>query len=132
MDGITKSTDGLIHNFGTKVVDHELLAKGAEAQELETRSAPMDDFGGDGKAIVLRRFQYQLPPRLKPRPSKAEFAKYHLPRIIPFLYKDGLEQLGEPKVVFEKKGKVSIFITASPRRGQLLKEKPQTLKELYK
>lgn len=127
MEGITGDKKQGTSSFGKKVKDHALLAGGAEVQELETRSAPMDDFGGSGPTVVLRRFQYQLPPKVKY--SAKDILDHHTPRIIPFLWKDGLEQIGEPKVVFGKKGKFDIYITATPRRGQLLHDKPLSLKE---
>lgn len=127
MEGIKKTKDGATHNFGQKVVEHELLAKGAEVQELETRSVRMDDGGGVGTPILLRRFSYQLPPKTKI--SKADLIHYHKPRILPFLWKDGLEEIAEPKVVFGKKGKFDIFVTCHPRRGQLLHERPLSLQQ---
>lgn len=127
MEGIKKTKDGATHNFGAKVTEHELLAKGAEVQELETRSIKMDDGGGVGNAVVLRRFSYQLPPKTKI--SKTDLLHHHKPRILPFLWKDGLEEIQEPKVVFGKKGKFDIFVTCQARRGQLLHERPLTLQQ---
>lgn len=127
MEGITGDKKGGTSNFGERVKDHALLAKGAEVQELETRSSPLDDGSGVGPAVILRRFSFQLPPKTKY--SKAELLAHHTSRIVPFLWKDGLDQIGEPKVVFGKQGKFDIYITASPRRGQLLHERPLPLKQ---
>lgn len=129
MEGIKKAKGSkTLDHFGARVTEHDLLAKGAEAQELETRSTPLDDAGGDGRPVILRRFSYQLPPKM--RYSKADLLKHHKPRILPFLWKDGLEEIQEPRVVFGKRGKFDIFVTCQPRKGQLLHERPQTLKEV--
>lgn len=127
MEGIKKTKDGATHNFGEKVKEHALLAKGAEVQELETRSVRMDDGGGVGNAVILRRFSYQLPPKTKF--SKVEILAHHKPRITPFLWKDGLEEIAEPKVVLGKKGKFDIFVRCQARRGQLLYERPLSLQQ---
>lgn len=121
-------TQDTVDTFGAKITDHELLAKGAEVQEVETKSTPLDDQGGDGKPIILRRFSYQLPPKVKY--SKADLLLHHKPRIQPFLWKDGLEEIAEPRVVLGKKGKFDIFVTCQARKGQLLHEKPLTLSEV--
>jgi len=129
MEGIKKAKGAeTIDSFGQRVTDHALLAKGAEVQELETRSTPLDDGTGDGRPIILRRFSYQLPPKVKL--SKADILLHHKPRILPFLWKDGLEEIQEPKVVLGKGGKFDIFVTCQPRKGHLLHERPQSLKQV--
>lgn len=113
--------------FSDAIDAHPLLAKGAAAQELTSTAniekGALTDTGGI--PIILRRFQYQLPP--KTQINKEEILKHHKPRILPFLWKDGLEEIAEPKVVIGKKGKFDIFITCQPRKGELLHERPHTL-----
>lgn len=128
MAGIDTTNDGATVKFGEAVTESPLLAKGAAAQELEARSSELDDAGGSGNPVVLRRFTIQLPPRTKI--SSAELLKHHRDRVFAFLIKDGLDPIGEPRVFFQKKGKVDIFVTASPLKGHLLHQKPQSLKQV--
>lgn len=127
-DNSFKTQDGTVDTFGAKVVDHSLLAKGAEVQELTTTSTPLDDQGGDGKPIILRRFSLQLPPKV--RYTKEVLLAQHKARVEAFLWKDGLEMITEPRIIFGKKGLFDIFVTAQPRRGHNLNEKPLSLNEL--
>lgn len=112
----------------TRVKEHELLAKGAEAHQLETNAVKLFDEEQSGKPVILRRFQFQLLPGIK-EVNKKLLLKEHVKRLEVFLWKDELEMVLPPKLVMEKNGAFSIFVTCEPKKGSLLsyKDKVQTV-----
>lgn len=124
-DGSFKHESGTIDTFGPKVVAHDLLAKGAEAHELQSLAKIEDP--GTGGAVILRRFSFQLPPHV--RFSKQELLTVHRSRIVAFLWKDELELIMEPKVVLGKKGQFDIYATCKAKQGSLIFQQPQVLQD---
>lgn len=103
-----------------------------EATKGEVHSkTTFEDDAGEGIPVIIRAFQFQLPPGLPHTPSKQELLDHHTKRIEVFLWKDGLELIQEPKVVFGKKGKFEIFALCTPSKGNLIwNHTPQTLSQI--
>ena len=105
------------------------------AQQLQTPTAdkPLEDDTGTGKKMVVRRFDYNMPP-FRPqevRPTQKAILEYHLPKIREFLWKDGLEIAGDVKLLMSKDNKkFHIFAPAVPRLGQSIDEKAFSLGEI--
>ena len=112
------------------IKEHGLLAKGAEAHQVETDAIPLLD-GGTGKTAILRRFQFQLPPGVK-EINKELLLKEHIKRLEIFLWKDELQMSLPPKLVLEKGGAFSIFITCHPKKGSKISwgYSPQRLQDV--
>lgn len=113
-----------------KVTEHELLAKGAEVEQLETEPVRLED-PGTGKPVILRRFEFQLPPGVL-EINKALLIKEHVKRLEVFLWKDELEMVLPPKLVLEKNGAFSIFATCQSKKGSLILSKPQLIQDAIK
>lgn len=132
----TFDTGDSITKFGEKVTDHHLLAKGAEAQQLEVQSQThLEDDKGEGKAAIVRCFTFgmNVASFREVQPTKQQLFNHHLKGIEIALWKDGLQILTDvtPRIVFnEKKLTYQIFVGAVPMRGHILREQPKTLKEL--
>lgn len=117
-------------------VEKDGIAPGKDIQWEATKgevhsSTRLEDDAGEGAEAVIRCFAYQLPPNLPQQPSHADILGFHRKRIEVFLWKDGLELVDEPKVVFGKKGKFEIFAVCRPSKGNLIwNHKARTLTEI--
>lgn len=99
-----------------------------EGQSAETGDVSLMDTG-TGTAVILRTFEYALPP-LEQLPSKKELIEHHLPRIEAFLWKDSLNLIQEPKLIFSKdKKNFRIFVTCEARAGAVITEKPKLIQD---
>lgn len=106
--------------------------------EAKSEKTHLEDDKGEGNAVVIRRFTFQMNlehPELfiERRPGKQEIFNSHTSGIEMALWKDGLNLFLEvqPRITFdEKKFQYSIFVAAKPSRGQTLQERPQTLSEV--
>lgn len=129
-------TKNTIDTFGERVADHDLLAKGAEAQQLEVQSKThLEDDKGEGNAAIVRVFTFGMNVESfkEARPTKQDLFNHHLKGIEVALWRDGMKIMTEvtPRIVFdEKKLTYQIFVGAVPMRGHILREQPKTLKEL--
>lgn len=86
-----------------------------DVQKAEVHSDPVLD-PGTGMKVIVRRFNFRLPPGLKERMSNEEILGYHKKAtVIPMLWKDELELLDEPRIVSGKKGAFTIVAICSPR-----------------
>lgn len=104
-----------------------------EGREIETKSDPLID-DGSGREVVLRRFDFNLPPIPKEQmPTKEALLTHHKSKVIAFLWKDELELIQDPKIVMSKFGdKFRIFCLCQARKGSLILQKPLTLQEVTK
>lgn len=86
-----------------------------DVKQAEIHSDPVEDPGMGGKVIV-RRFNFQLPPGTLGQATEQEVLDYHKKStVIPMLWKDELELLDEPRIVRGKKGAFTIVAICSPR-----------------
>ncbi len=106
------------------------------AQTIEAKSETHleDDQGGGGSAII-RCFEFGLNPVAfhEAKPTKQDLFNWASRAIEMKLWQDGLKVMDEvnPRItVNEKKGTFSIFVGAKPQKGHILREQPQTLKQL--
>lgn len=104
-----------------------------QGNTIETTASPLVD-GNYGEAKVIRTFEFTLPPGMPhhERVCDKEMLEYHMKKIRMFLWKDGLEQDGEPRIAYNKKdnSKFSIIIVARPKPGAVLLETPLSLNHL--
>lgn len=121
------------HHSSKKLDDHlgrraEALIDGDKwiAQEAEVKSDALID-NGSGRPIILRSFQFGLPTGIPNDsiPSSQEIIKFHWKKLEVFLWKDGLEMIEEPRVVFDTKNKLkfTIFTTCQAKKGTVFSYK---------
>lgn len=100
----------------------ELGAKGAPVDNVnwdvkkgEVHSDPVFD-PGVGPKLVIRRFNFQMPPGVKEKLTAQEILDYHKKNtVIPMLWKDELDLAQEPRIVAGKKGAFTIVAICAPR-----------------
>lgn len=111
-----------------------------EASHIEAKSenAHLEDDHGEGAAVVIRCFTFQMnleKPELfiERNPSKQDIFNSHVKGIEKYLWKDGLtiNDGVAPRITFDvKKFQYSIFVASRPARGYVLNERPQTLSQI--
>ena len=111
---------------------HEHDVSTVEAKSEQTH---LEDDRGEGEATVIRRFTFGMNPEtfIKNRPTKQDLFNAHLQGIEIALFGDGLKVFDSvaPRISFDaEKKQYSIFVAARPRKGYLLQERPQTLREI--
>ncbi len=88
---------------------------------------------GEGNAVVIRRFSFGINPQvwLEHPPTKQDLFNHHIKGIEMALFRDGLKLYleSQPRIVVSNTN-YEIFIAAVPKKGYLLKERPQTLGEI--
>jgi hypothetical protein len=107
-----------------------------ELNSIETQSqTKLESDLGIGKEVIMRSFTFKLDRdafKAAP-PSKQILFDSHVKGLEMALWRDGLifEKSHEPHILFNKKRThYTIFIVASPARGQVVLERPQTLSEI--
>ena len=107
-----------------------------EISNIETQSkTKLEDDVGHGGAAIIRRFSFGMNAesfKEKP-PTKQELFNYHIKGIEIMLWRDGMKIMTEvqPRIMLEeKKMQYHIFVGARPQKGFILREAPQTLKEV--
>lgn len=103
--------------------------------EAKSEQTHLEDDRGEGEATVIRRFTFGMNPEtfIKNRPTKQDLFNAHLHGIEIALFGDGLKVFDSvaPRITFDiEKKQYSIFVAARPRKGYLLQERPQTLREI--
>ncbi len=84
---------------------------------------------GNGKPIILRTFDFDLPPGMD-MPSDEQILEAHKQRLTIYLWKDELVPIMEYKVVKDnKKHSFRIFATCQAKAGSVILEKPQLLQD---
>jgi hypothetical protein len=108
------------------------------AYELKTQGTPMVD-SGTGRPLILEVFEYFINPirvkELEERKiviSKQEIFDGHWPQIRALIWSKGLVASTdvEPRIVIGKR-KYRIFILCEPKFRTVLKDKPQTLQQIF-
>lgn len=94
-----------------------------------------EDDKGTGAAVIIRSFDFKANPEAfrERTPSKQELFNAHAKQIEYFLHNDGLDVFPDmnPQIKLSKKRDgYRIVVAAIPLKGQLLRERPQTLTEL--
>lgn len=97
-------------------------------QGVETDKVSLQE-DGTGKAIIMRIFEFSLPPfEDGDLPSEAELVEAHKSKITAFLWRDELVPVMDYKAVISAdKKSFKIFATAQAKAGSNILEKPQKL-----
>lgn len=90
-----------------------------EAEQGLVTSDPLRD-EGEGKAIIVRSFEFRFPPGMKGLPTKEqiltnEYIKYLEVR----LWADEIEMIAEPRVTINNTG-FFVFATCQVKKGSIL------------
>src|SRR3990167_725739 len=103
-----------------------------DIMEAETESVPLVN-PATGKPVIIRRFEYDVPPYTIDWPTEEEIRYIHQKSIEKFLYKDELKLFDELRVIIHKdKNKFEIFAPCEPLTSSYIVEKPHTLQEIIK
>lgn len=90
---------------------------------------------GEGKPIILRDFEFQLPP-LKPEemPTKQQLLDFHRSKIMAFLWRDELIPIEkEWRLIWGQDGKsFRIFVACQAKPGSVILESPELLQDIIK
>ena len=90
---------------------------------------------GGGRPIILRDFEFQLPP-LNPAetPTKQQLLDFHRGKITAFLWRDELIPIEkEWRLVFDKGMKsFRIFVPCQAKPGSAILESPELLQDIIK
>lgn len=130
--GVEHLTDISMENGGTARVKESNY----ELKSLEVESkTKLEDDEGYGSAAIIRCFEFGMNPESfrQYQPTRQELFNSHYKGIEVALWKDGLKVIPEvnPRIVIEENlGRYKIFVSAKPMKGHLLKQVPQTLREL--
>lgn len=132
--------EATVTELDSSTVDIAGLGKKSDLQwkatEGEVHSdTKLEDDKGEGPAAVIRTFNFRANPEAfhSRTPSKQELFNAHAKQIEYFLYKDGLEVMYEVKPqlhLSKSRNGYRIIVAATPRKGFLLHERPQTLTEI--
>ncbi len=107
-----------------------------EVSTIETQSKTnleMDE--GHGAAVVIRCFEFAMNPEAikYAQPTKQTLFNSHYKGIEMALWRDGLKVIPEsnPRILIDSENmRYKIFVGAKVARGHLLKDNPQTLKQI--
>ena len=103
-----------------------------EMMGAETEAVPLVN-PETGRPVIVRRFEYQVPPYTIDWPTEDELKYIHQKAIEQFLYKDELRLFAELRVIIHKdKDKFEIFAPCQPLAGSEIREKPKTLQDVLK
>lgn len=124
---------GGVDELGT--VELNGLKHEAATVEAKSEKTHLEDDLGTGKPVIMRSFTFKIDPAsFKAHvPSKQELFDSHARGLELSLWKDGLvfEQSHEPHILFNKKRThYTVFIVATPARGNVVTETPQTLTQI--
>lgn len=107
----------------------------ASTVEAKSEQTHLEDDLGEGEATIIRCFTFGMNPKtfIERKPTKQDLFNAHLRGIEMALFGDGLKIFDEvpPRLTFDaEKKQYSIFVAARPRKGVMLYERPQTLREI--
>ncbi len=98
------------------------------AKEDDTEGKLMHD-QGTGEPVVIRLFEWKLPPTLDKLPTKEEIlTPSYLKHLQTELWADALRLVMEPRVVIDKES-IKIFAPCQAASGQNFLEQPKMLQE---
>lgn len=102
-----------------------------EGDHQETEAIPLHN-EGSGVPIILRSFEYELPPGVD-MPGNQDLIEAHKSRITAFLWKDELVPVQDFKVVRAKDQRhFRIFVTCQGKPGSVILEKPQLIQDIIR
>jgi hypothetical protein len=110
--------------------NEELDGEKWEGEQSETEQVSLMN-NGTGKPIIMRVFQFELPP-LPPEqfPTPEQLLSVHKTKIMGFLWRDELVPIHEMKCVIDKdKKKFRIFSACQAKAGSAILEKPELLQQ---
>lgn len=102
-----------------------------EGQEVQTNTVPLVN-DGSGKSIILRVFDFTLPP-LKPEeiPTSEELIRIHKTALTGFLWRDELVPVQDFKLVMNKDMlHFKIFATCQAKAGSVILDRPELLQDI--
>lgn len=112
----------------------DVIGHTVDSVEAQSKTRLEDD-PGIGNAAVIRMFEFGINPQAfkEAPPTRQDLFNAHLKGIEIALWKDGLKPIPEvnPRMTMDEKGGTyRIFIAASPMKGHILYELPQTLAQI--
>lgn len=113
-------------------MEQKLTDNGIEwiGEQVETESQPLHSEGG-GSPIILRTFEFELPPQEK-IPTDKKLLEAHRSKILAFLWRDELIPVQEFKVVKSRDNHhFRIFATCQAKVGSVILEKPQLIQDIF-
>lgn len=104
--------------------------------EVESKTKLESD-EGRGRALVMRSFTFKVDRQVFKiaNPTKQDIFNSHAKGLEAMLWRDGLvfAQSHEPHILFNKKrSHYTVFVVATPARGQTLLETPKTLGDIIR
>lgn len=129
-----ETTVKVINSLDSNVDGHDYEVKQGEVHS----DIKLEADKGDGKAIIIRSFDFQAHPDAfkHTTPSKQELFNAHAHQIQTILWKDGLQVMEEvrPQLILSKqRNHYRIVVGAEPAKGHLMnslyKDKFQTLSQ---
>ena len=101
-----------------------------EGEQIETEAQPLVN-DGSGRPIILRAFEFSLPPNVAERPNKQQLLEFHKSKITAFLWKDELVPIQDFRLVYSKdQNHFRIFVTCQAKAGATFLETPQLLQNI--
>ena len=124
----------IIGRKGNEAVRSEIAEySGYKVQEIETpKSDPLVN-DAKGAELIIRRFEFALPPAISDNISDEELLEHHKGKIVSMLYKDGWTVAGKFQTL--RQGN-KFFILVPAKAGykggvkQTVLERPLTLQEI--
>jgi hypothetical protein len=133
------SKSDVIGSKGNEAKREFSSAENWHGAKLETpRSDNLLTDPGFGDARIIRRFEFSLPPMRKGEaiPTNEQLKNFHRPKIVTFLWKDGLDLISDLGIV-RKKNKFYIEVLCEVQKSVTgrgtkhnLYENPLTLKQV--
>lgn len=101
-----------------------------EAESAQTDTTPLFD-GGHGKPIILRTFDFKLPP-MESVPANQDLLDANIKAVKTFLWKDELVMIQDPKVVKAKDNlSFRIFATCQAKSGSVILDTPLKVQDIF-
>jgi len=136
MARVKKSVD--VQKFGgsEEIGNVKMHGYDHDVQSLEAQSkTKLEDDTGHGNAAIIRCFQFGINPEAfkQYQPTKQELFNSHYKGIEVALWRDGMKVIPDvnPRIVVDEKNmNYKIFVGATPMKGHILTQRPQTLSEI--
>ena len=122
--GTEKLGDAVLHGY-----EHDV-------ESIETQSkTQLEQDRGEGGAAIIRCFTFGVNPTAfqEARPTQQDLFNAHIKGIEVMLWRDGMTLMVDvqPRILFDQKSMIyKIFVGARPAKGHILKEIPQTLRQV--
>lgn len=102
-----------------------------EAEQGMVTSDPLKD-NGEGKAVIVRSFEFRFPPGMKGLPTKEQIlTPEYIKHLEVRLWADEIEMIAAPRVTINSTG-FFVFATCQVKKGSILpyNAKPKQLQEI--